>query len=277
MRRSSSGVVTPPLICGTTENVPSRWMLACTRSLMNRASRSSTYSPSQSIFSSEASAILLAGSSPPAASAANTAETQLAARARGSPRSSSGLSSGTPGTYQWPRGSSTHRSPPTAARRSRRPAACRSRSPCRPACVHDRRERSRAAATQRARMRPLVTPLQLQTCASSGSSAALPRRCAAGAGSNSSSARSSGSAAAVEGLHEEGDLADVAEQDRADQPAVADDQLLVDAARGLGELHDLVVGVGGLLVAHRRHSTPITLSFVASRRAVVGGVRVARR
>ena len=38
IRRSSSGVVTPPFICGTTENVPSFWMLACTRSLMNRAS-----------------------------------------------------------------------------------------------------------------------------------------------------------------------------------------------------------------------------------------------
>ena len=43
IRRSCSGVVTPPLICGTTEKVPSFWMLACTRSLMNRASLSSTY------------------------------------------------------------------------------------------------------------------------------------------------------------------------------------------------------------------------------------------
>ena len=42
IRRSWSGVVTPPRICGTTEKVPSFWMLACTRSLMNRASFSST-------------------------------------------------------------------------------------------------------------------------------------------------------------------------------------------------------------------------------------------
>ena len=40
--RSWAGVVTPPLICGTTENVPSRWMLACTRSLMNSPSFSGT-------------------------------------------------------------------------------------------------------------------------------------------------------------------------------------------------------------------------------------------
>ncbi len=42
IRRSCSGVVTPPRICGTTEKVPSFWMLAFTRSLMKRASFSST-------------------------------------------------------------------------------------------------------------------------------------------------------------------------------------------------------------------------------------------
>lgn len=42
MRRNWSGEVTPPFICGTTEKVPSFWMFACTRSLMKRASRSST-------------------------------------------------------------------------------------------------------------------------------------------------------------------------------------------------------------------------------------------
>ena len=51
--RSWAGVVTPPFICGTTENVPSRWMLACTRSLMNSPSFSGTKSWPQSIFSSE--------------------------------------------------------------------------------------------------------------------------------------------------------------------------------------------------------------------------------
>jgi hypothetical protein len=43
IRRSSAGEVTPPRIRGTTENVPSRWMLACTRSLMKRAWRSSRW------------------------------------------------------------------------------------------------------------------------------------------------------------------------------------------------------------------------------------------
>ena len=41
MRRSSSGVVTPPRIRGTTEKVPSFWMFAWTPSLMKRAERSS--------------------------------------------------------------------------------------------------------------------------------------------------------------------------------------------------------------------------------------------
>ena len=45
MRRNSAGEVTPPRIRGTTENVPSFWMLACTRSLMKRAERSSSWSP----------------------------------------------------------------------------------------------------------------------------------------------------------------------------------------------------------------------------------------
>ncbi len=46
MRIRSFGVVTPPGISGTTEKVASFWMLACTRSLMKRASRSSSYSRS---------------------------------------------------------------------------------------------------------------------------------------------------------------------------------------------------------------------------------------
>ena len=40
IRRSSSGVTTPPRMRGTTLNVPSFWMLAWTRSLMNFAWRS---------------------------------------------------------------------------------------------------------------------------------------------------------------------------------------------------------------------------------------------
>ena len=46
--------MTPPFICGTTEKVPSFWMLACTRSLMNLASCSSMTSSAHIIFSSEA-------------------------------------------------------------------------------------------------------------------------------------------------------------------------------------------------------------------------------
>ena len=43
IRRSSAGVVTPPRMRGTTENVPSFWMFAWTRSLMKRAWRSSRW------------------------------------------------------------------------------------------------------------------------------------------------------------------------------------------------------------------------------------------
>ena len=64
MRRSSAAVVMPPLICGTTENVPSRWMLACTRSLMNFASFSLTNSPFQTTRSSDVSGIFDPASSP---------------------------------------------------------------------------------------------------------------------------------------------------------------------------------------------------------------------
>src|SRR5438067_2109617 len=60
---------------GTTLNVPSFWMLACTRSLMKRASRSSSYCLPQRVLRSEARPILLGASSRPLASAAKTAET----------------------------------------------------------------------------------------------------------------------------------------------------------------------------------------------------------
>ena len=76
--RSCAEVVTPPFICGTTENVPSRWMLACTRSLMNRASRSSTNSSAHIISSSDARRHLGARRppAPSGASAANTDDTE---------------------------------------------------------------------------------------------------------------------------------------------------------------------------------------------------------
>ena len=76
IRISSAGVQTPPAISGTTEKVPSFWMLACTRSLMKRASRSSSYSPAQTVAKRLASGGLLAASSPWGDSAANTAETE---------------------------------------------------------------------------------------------------------------------------------------------------------------------------------------------------------
>ena len=61
IRFNSSGVQTPPGISGITEKVPSFWMLPCIRSLMNLASRSSSYSLFQIIDSSDGEAGLAAG------------------------------------------------------------------------------------------------------------------------------------------------------------------------------------------------------------------------
>ncbi len=97
MRISSAGVHTPPGISGMTEKVPSFWMLACTRSLMKRASRSSSYSPAQIVMRSEASAGLLAASSTPPASALKTADTDLSPCSRIA-LTRSGLLSGIVGT-----------------------------------------------------------------------------------------------------------------------------------------------------------------------------------
>jgi len=172
MRRSWSGVVTPPFICGTTEKVPSRWMLPCTRSLVNRASRSSTISSVHRVRSREARPILLlASSSPRGARAANTADTDFSSCSRMAAMRS-GFDSGMPGTYQDAEGSSSAAPPRAASRISLieplhdpqpLPARVLSMSAvgvCAPALT----------AVSRA---PLLTPLQLHTWASSGRSAAL--------------------------------------------------------------------------------------------------------
>src|SRR3954452_10139766 len=150
--RSCAGVVTPPLICGTTEKVPSRWMLACTRSLMNLASFSCTYSLPQIIRSSEVSPIFdLASSAPPGASAAKTADTDLSSWARMAAMSS-GLASGMPGTYQLAEGSSctspSAGPPPIPSARGlddpRAPTPARAAALARPGAVHDRTDAAAA-------------------------------------------------------------------------------------------------------------------------------------
>ena len=68
---------------------------------------------------------------------------------------------------------------------------------------------------------------------------------------------------AVEGLQERRRAVGVAEQDRAGQPAVADDQLLVDAARRLRRsCTTSSLGVAGSLSPITARSTPMTLSLV---------------
>src|SRR4051794_29132916 len=167
-------------------------MLACTRSLMNRASRSSTYSSPHIIFSSEARPILLlASSSPPGTSLANTADTDFSSWVRMA-AISSGLGIGTPGTYQLAAGSSST-SPPAA-----HSTICWTRLLQVPQPLPARV----LSITPLTVLQPpctvstsvcLLTPLQLQTWACGSSSAALtsaggPPR------SNISDTRSSGSA-----------------------------------------------------------------------------------
>ncbi len=129
------------------------------------------------------------------------------------------------------------------------------------------------SATQ-APIAPLVTPLQLQICVSGGISSSVTF-CDGVPRSNSRPSRSSGSGESlVEGLHQEGGLADVAHQDAADQPAVAHDQLLVGAALGLGELDGLVALLLGLGDAHGGQLDAHHLQLGGELGAVIGGVEI---
>ena len=60
-------------------------------------------------------------------------------------------------------------------------------------------------------------------------------------------------AVAVEGLHQIGRLADIAQENAAHQTAIPNDQLLVGAALRFGELHDLIAIVNGFGDAHGGH------------------------
>ena len=78
----------------------------------------------------------------------------------------------------------------------------------------------------------------------------------------------------IEGLQQAGNHRGIAEHDRAAQPPVADDQLLVDAARRLRILHDLVIGIVGVLLAHRGELDAHHLQLGGHARAFVGRVRI---
>ena len=127
----------------------------------------------------------------PPASAAKTAQTDCQIARRESPRRAPALSSGTPGHVEVLAGSSVDGSPATASSSllhlrlagSAAGAGPRGVAELRLAC--DNRPRSPRMICA------LVTPLQLQICASSGTSPRTPRP-AVRAG-NSSSARSAGS------------------------------------------------------------------------------------
>src|ERR1700712_1543781 len=168
--RSCAGVVTPPFICGTTEKVPSFWILAWTRSLMNRASFSSMYSSAHIILSNDASPILdFASSAPSGASAAKTEETDFRLCAMIS-AISSGLSNGTPGTYQVADGSCTT-APPAAHSTIWHTIVLQEPQPLPALVLSITPATDLVPPSTQATSAPLLTPLQLQTWASSASSA----------------------------------------------------------------------------------------------------------
>ena len=252
-------------------------MLACTRSLMNRASRSSTYSSPHIICSSEARPILLlASSSPPGASAAKTADTDLQARARGSRAISSGLGIGTPGTYQVAAGSSSTAPPAahsTICATRRLAGAAALAGPGRVHHAADRLARRRATQAAIGALADAVAVADLRVVGQLGG-AHLGRRPAEV--EQQLDPLLGQRQPAVEGLHQERDLADVADQGGADQPVVADDDALVDALARLGEDHELVVVALGRLEAHRGHVDAGDLELRGDPRAVVRGVAGSR-
>ena len=137
---------------------------------MNSAPDSSTQSGPHTTRSSDANGIFAVASSPSGASAANTSDTDFRPRSR-TAAISSGLVHGMHGTYQSAAGSAASAPPATQATTSAtRPLHDPQPLPARvfattsptldaPACTH-------------ATISPLVTPLQLHTCAPSASSAA---------------------------------------------------------------------------------------------------------
>src|SRR4051812_44644353 len=158
---------------------------------MNRPPRSSTTSSGHIIRSSEVRPILLlASSAPPGARAANTADTEYNRCSRIA-AISSGLASGTPGTYQDSAGSTSISSPAAHStiwltRLLHEPQPL----PARVAFITPGTvfvpERTQDTSA------PLLTPLQLQTCASSASSD-TPTSAAGDPRSNISPIRSAGS------------------------------------------------------------------------------------
>ena len=106
-------------------------MFACTRSLMKRASRSSSYSAPQSVLSSDARPALLPGSSLAAGERARRRRRRCAGRARGSPRSARAWRAARRARSSARRDRPRRASPAGAARGAPAPGACTSRSPCR--------------------------------------------------------------------------------------------------------------------------------------------------
>ena len=246
--------------------VPSFWMFAWTRSLMNRASRSSSYSPPQNVFSREASPALLARVLFPSRQS----------REHG-------------GNVLRPRSWIARRARTSRAERRRHSSARKGRRrprlpPPAPAVLHvrlaraatvaarvasQRIERERHASLDRGDDRALDTPLQLPTCASSGMS--RHSRAAVRRASGKRRSGRSGSGPRDQELQERRRRTGVAEQDRAPEPAIANDQLLVDAARRLAVVTSSSSGPS----APSRPSRPVDPHHLQFRRhARPGGHRV---
>ena len=242
---------------------------------MKRASRSSTTSSPQIVLSSEASPALLPGSSLPAASTSNTCETL---------RRFISLMAATSSALRH-----RHAGHVVVRRRILLQVVAghrlddrldldlaRAAAGAGPGRVADGLEGA-AAAAQRAddgALRDAVAVADLGVVRQIGG---RERGLRLAHREEQRGARLGQRRAAVEELLQRRRGAGVAEQDGAGELALADDQLVVDAAPRLGVGHDLVVGVAALLLAHDGEVDAHHLELRRGARAFVDLVFGARR
>ena len=96
----------------------------------------------------------------------------------------------------------------------------------------------------------LDTALQSQICVSSAICSGARSGTSIGGGNSSSERRSASGRSSANACATAGHQRSVADEDRANEPVVADDQLLVDAPGRLRVADDLVVFVDGVPQAH---------------------------
>ena len=255
---------------GTTENVPSFWMLACTRSLMKRASRSSSYSPGQSVLSSEARPTLLAGSSLPPASSRNTALTDLRPRLLDLGDELRFLERHAGHVVVLAR--IVAHFAEIGFEQLRHQTLARAAAQARPWCRRRPWRRSgspRSESPRRSALADAVAVADLRVVRQIGH---LQQGHAGGRAEEQIRASRRHRGPGHEHLHERAGGFGLAQQNRAGDLVVADDQLLVDAARRLAIDDHFVVWLRRLGLAHRRQFHAHDLELGAELRTEIGRV-----